>query len=322
MRKFFKVLLIIVAGLVIIVGMAAIFIATRSIPTFKAEQPVVKIEYTPQRVEQGAKLAGMLCRNCHYDNSTRKFTGGQLTEVRQFGKIYAKNITQHPEAGIGKWTDSELVYFIRTGIRPDGQYVPPYMPKLVHISDEDLYSIIAFLRSDNSWVAPDAKKQPATEPSFLTKFLLTIKAFEPFPYPANPIQQPDTTNPVSLGKYVSLYQLECFACHSQDFAKNDYFAPEKSPGFFAGGNKLYNKEGQELHSLNITMHEKNGIGKWSEDEFVKAVKYGQIPNNAPALRYPMSPYSLLTDKEAKAIFAYLKTIPKLDNKVERKFQEQ
>jgi mono/diheme cytochrome c family protein len=322
MRKFFKVLLIIVACLLVIVGIGAIFIATRSLPKFKVEQPVVKIEYTPQRVEQGAKLAGMLCRSCHYDNETKKFTGGELTEAPQFGKIYAKNITQHPEAGIGKWTDSELVYFIRTGIRPDGQYVPPYMPKLVHISDEDMYSIIAFLRSDNSWVAADAKKQPASEPSFLTKFLVTIKAVEPFPYPANPIPQPDTNDMVKLGKYISLYQLECFSCHSQDFAKNDYFTPEKSPGFFGGGNKLYNKEGQELHSLNITMHEKNGIGSWTEEEFVKAVKFGQVPNNQPALRYPMTPYSQLTDKEAKAIFAYLKTVPKLDNKVERKFAEQ
>lgn len=321
MRKFLKVLLFIVVGLIVLVGIAAAFIATRDIPKFKAEKPVVKIEYTPARVEQGAKLAGMLCRSCHYSNDTKKFTGGLLSEVTQFGKIYAKNITQHPEAGIGKWTDSELVYFIRTGIRPDGQYVPPYMPKLVHISDEDLYSIIAFLRSDNSWVQADATKQPASEPSFLTRFLTTAGIAKPFPYPTAPIPQPDTTNRVEYGKYIALYQLECFACHSKDFAKNDYFTPEKSPGFFGGGNKLLNKEGQELYSLNITAHE-TGIGKWTEDDFVKAVKYGQVPGNQPALRYPMLPYSQLTDEQAKAIFAYLKTIPKIDNKVERKFHDQ
>ena len=120
MRKFLKVLLFIVVGLIVLVGIAAAFIATRDILKFKAEKPTVKIDYTAERVEQGDKLAGMLCRNCHYNNDTRKFTGGELNEVTQFGKIYAKNITQHPEAGIGKWTDSELVYFLRTGIRPDG----------------------------------------------------------------------------------------------------------------------------------------------------------------------------------------------------------
>jgi cytochrome c1 len=33
----------------------------------------------------------------------------------------------------------------------------------------------------------------------------------------------------------------------------------------------------------------------------------------------MKPYADLTDGEAKAIYAYLKTIPKIKNKVERKF---
>ena len=41
-------------------------------------------------------------------------------------------------AGIGNWSDGDLIYLIRTGLKPDGQYIPPYMPKLVNISDEDL----------------------------------------------------------------------------------------------------------------------------------------------------------------------------------------
>ena len=65
------------------------------------------------------------------------------------------------------------------------------------------------------------------------------------------------------------------------------------------------------------MDEETGIGKWSEEDFVKAVKYGQVPNGGPALRQPMIPYSNLTDSEAKAIYAYLKTIPKIKNKVDR-----
>jgi hypothetical protein len=73
--------------------------------------------------------------------------------------------------------------FLRTGLRPDGQYVPPYMPKLANISDEDMYSLIAFLRSDNDWVKAEKHKQPECDPSFFTKFLTNIKAFEPYPFP-------------------------------------------------------------------------------------------------------------------------------------------
>jgi mono/diheme cytochrome c family protein len=321
MRKFLKVLLYIILGIAVIIGIAAIYISSRSMPTYTPEKVAVNIQYTPERVAQGEKLASMLCKSCHYSEGTQKFTGRELTEVPHFGKIYSRNITHHPDAGIGKWTDAELVYLLRTGVRPDGRYLPPYMPKLAHISDEDMYSIVAFLRSDNPWLQASDIKLPETKPSFLTKFLVTIGAMKAFDYPKEAIPQPDTADAVKHGRYIALNQMECFACHSQDFAKNDYFTPEKSPGFFGGGNKIMNKEGQEMYSLNITMDQTTGIGKWNEEQFVKAVKYGVLPDGQAALRYPMQPYANLSDAEVKAIFAYLKTVPVQNNKVERKMYQ-
>jgi hypothetical protein len=320
MKKIFKVLLIIIVVIVVFVGIMASYIALRSIPKYDVEKINVTVESTPARVERGTKLASMLCRSCHLNAATGKFTGRELKEVPQFGTIYSANITQDPVAGIGKWSDGDLIYLIRTGIRPDGQYIPPYMPKLIHISDEDLYSIVAFLRSSNNWVQPDNTRKPATRPSFLTKFLITMGIVKPFPFPKEKIPEPDTTNPVAWGKYIACYQLECFSCHSRDFAKNDFYTPEKSEGFFGGGNEMYNEEGKKLVTLNITMDENTGIGKWTEEQFVKAVRTGQLPDGAPALRYPMQPYSNLTDQEVRAIYAYLKTVPKLDHKVERKLE--
>jgi cytochrome c2 len=319
MKKVLKVLLIIVLIMVVFVGIMAAYINFRSMPKYTAHPVELKIESTPARIEKGQKLASMLCKTCHYNPDTKRFTGKELIEAPQFGKLYSANITQDPIAGIGKWTDGELVYFIRTGIHPKrNEYVPPYMPKLIHISDEDLYSVIAFLHSDNNWVKADNTRQPASNPSFLAKFLITIGAFKPFEYPKKPIPGPDTTNQMEVGKYIALYQLECFTCHSKDFAKNDYYNPEKSLGFFAGGNQLHNADGVDLKSLNITMDEETGIGKWTEDEFVNAVRNGIVPGGKPALRAPMIPYSNLTEQEVKAIYAYLKTVPKINNKVERK----
>ena len=115
---------------------------------------------------------------------------------------------------------------------------------------------------------------------------------------------------------MALYQLECYSCHSADFKKMDVGVPELSAGFFGGGNKMINKEGKPVVTLNITPDEETGIGKWTEEEFVNAVKYCKSPNG-PALRYPMQPYTQLTDDEAKAIYVYLKTIPPLKNRVVR-----
>ena len=317
MKKVLKVLLVLVAVLAGLVGLAAIVISVRGIPTYDFEKVETKVVSTPARVEHGARLASMLCRNCHFNNDTRRFSGREMTEETQFGKVFIKNITGHPTAGIGKWTDGELISFLRTGTRPDGVYVPPYMPKLWHMSDEDLHSIIAFLRSDHDWVKPDPTVQPRTEPSFFSKFLTNIGAFKPFPLPKHPIPGPDTNNLVKHGEYIALYQLECFSCHSKDFAKNDYFVPSKSEGFFGGGNTMKQMDGKPIQTLNITMDEETGIGTWTEADFIKAVKHGQVKNNQPALRYPMTPYTNLTDKEAAAIFAYLKSIPKIKHKVER-----
>ena len=61
---------------------------------------------------------------------------------KEFGEIYAPNITKDTQYGIGGWTDAEIMYLLRTGIKRDGSYVPPYMAKLPMLSDEDMASII------------------------------------------------------------------------------------------------------------------------------------------------------------------------------------
>ena len=52
---------------------------------------------------------------------------------------------------------------------------------------------------------------------------------------------------------------------------------------------------------------------------INAVKSGTVPNGQQSLRDPMQPYVGLSDQELSAIYAYLRTVPPIDNKVERKF---
>ncbi|MFI5187607.1 MAG: c-type cytochrome [Chitinophagales bacterium] len=320
MKKFLRWLLIIVIIIIVLIGGFAAFIAIRGIPHYKAEQISLKVESTPQRVARGQVLVSLLCRTCHFDPNTHKLTGRKLDEVPQFGEVYSKNITQDPVYGIGKWTDGEIAYLLRTGVRPDGRYIPPYMAKLPHLSDEDLFSVISFLHSDHPWFAPDNTTHPDTKPSFLTKFLCNMGITKPFPYPKGAIPQPDTNNAVQWGQYL-VYNLECFSCHSADFKKNNYLDPEKSKGYCGGGNVFKMQDGNEITSLNITSDEQTGIGKWDTANFVTAVKSGILPNNQPSLRPPMQPYAALSDNEVKAIYAYLKTIPKISNKVDRKISD-
>ncbi len=240
-----------------------------------------------------------------------------MAEVSQFGTIYSRNLTNDPVHGIGKWTDGQLYYLLRTGVRPDGRFLP-VMAKLQKMSDEDLQSVIAFLRSDNPWVQADPTPDKDSKYSFLAKFLTNMKIIKPMPYYSS-VPEPDTTDKVKWGEYVCLYRVECYTCHSRDFTTDDFINPEKSKGFFGGGNTFKMPDGSTIQTLNLTMDDATGIGKWTEDQFVKAVKTGIVPNG-PALRPPMKPYVYLSDDEVRAVYAYLKTIPKIHNEVDRKIQ--
>lgn len=303
-------------GLIAIPAIAGfIYVQSKGIPSYEVKAPDIKVEATPEKVAKGQKLVSMLCANCHMNRETRSLSGRWMTDApKEFGKIYVPNITQDPEYGIGNWTDGEIIYLLRTGIKKNGVYAPPYMAKLPHMADEDIESIIAFLRSDSPMVKPAAVEDYPSEPSFLTKFLCTVE-FKPFDMPAKKIAMPDTTDQVKLGRYL-VYNLECYTCHSADFTKVNMMEPEKSAGFMGGGNKPLDASGNPVLTSNISPDKETGIGSWTKERFVKAVKYG-LMENEPALREPMMPYTQLTDYEAEAIFAYIQTIEPLKNEVKR-----
>ena len=106
------------------------------------------------------------------DRATGKLTGQRMKDApAEFGEIHAPNITQDKTYGIGEWTDGEIVRLLRTGIKRDGQYAPPYMAKLPLMADEDIDAIISFLRSDHRMVIAESKPDTPTKPSLLTKVL-------------------------------------------------------------------------------------------------------------------------------------------------------
>jgi hypothetical protein len=67
-----------------------------------------------------------------------------------WGVSFTANLTPDPDTGLGKWTPEMFVQAIRTG-RHEGKGRPilPPMPAamLANMTDEDLYSIFAYLQS-------------------------------------------------------------------------------------------------------------------------------------------------------------------------------
>jgi len=316
LKRALKIIGVLIGLLVAAIGGFLLYVQIDGIPKYPVEKIDFKVEKTPERVARGAKLATLLCANCHLNPTTGKFTGKHMVDApKQFGDIYSRNITQSTVKGIGKWRDADIAYLLRTGVRPDGQYYPPWMAKLPHMSDDDIASIIAFLRSDDPRVAPaDIDPPGRTQPSFLTKFLSHV-AFKKIPYPDHPITAPLRSDKVAYGKYI-VVGLECFACHSADFKTNDSVHPEQSAGYLGGGNPVLGLDGMPVPSANLTPDDATGIGKWSEADFVRAVREGVRPDGH-ILRYPMVPMASLDPDEVAAIYAYLRTVPKITHAVER-----
>lgn len=71
------------------------------------------------------------------------------------------------------------------------------------------------------------------------------------------------------------------------------------------------------YTANLTPDENTGIGIWTEDMFVRAIRTGRHMGQSRPILPPMpwQFYRDLTDEDLKAIYAYLRTIPPVHNRV-------
>ena len=65
-------------------------------------------------------------------------------------------------------------------------------------------------------------------------------------------------------------------------------------------------------SANLTMDRETGLGNWTEEEFIMALRFGRKPDGS-TVQPPMTPAPIITDEEASAIWAYLQTVPVIKN---------
>ena len=98
---------------------------------------------------------------------------------------------------------------------------------------------------------------------------------------------------------------DCVSCHTADAGKP-----------FAGGYRINTPFG-DLLAPNITPDPDTGIGRWSAEDFHRALHQGV--NRHGQDMYPAMPYTFytrVTRADSDAIFAYLQTVPAVRNAVE------
>jgi len=120
---------------------------------------------------------------------------------------------------------------------------------------------------------------------------------------ASPAAKPAvSTSPVELGRYLAIAG-NCATCHT-------------APGgaAYAGGLAFETPFGK-IHSTNITPDKQTGIGNWTVAQFTQALRSGERANGDHL--YPVFPYTSftkITDTDATALFAYLKTLAPINAK--------
>lgn len=96
-----------------------------------------------------------LCAHCHtprggirdgYDN--KRAYAGDASPPEGF-PVSPSNITPDSATGIGRWTESDFIRTIRTGVDPAGDTLHPIMPwrTIRRMTDDDLKAMYAYLRT-------------------------------------------------------------------------------------------------------------------------------------------------------------------------------
>lgn len=306
------VALVVMLCLFICGGLAVIWLMPLpDYPEITLEDP--GIVATPQRVERGAKLVAATCSACHATAESPVLRGRAVEQLpSRWGAPVSANLTAHKNAGIGGMDDAALVRALRTGIGRDDGFLPPYMPRYPRMADEDIASIVAFLRSEDPWVEAVSAKPGKSAPSMRVK-LLSLFEWRPAPLPLDPIEPPSRDDPEALGAYLVEDVLQCNNCHGSTADALTLDHAIKDPGYLGGGIEMTDANGKTLYGTNITLDEETGIGQWTFEEFKKAMVLGMRPDET-TLRWPMPHYTMLDDVEIAAIFAYLANVPPVERK--------
>lgn len=295
MRKAFKLIGIVLGSLVglIVVLAGVLYLIGNARLNKKYDIPPSNLTLPTDAasIEFGKHRAETLCEGCH---------GPDLSGIdgwfnaAPLGNINSANLTAG-KGGVGaEFTTEDFVRAIRHGIDPEGK--PIFMPAVVstaHLSDEDLGSIIAYLKTIPP-VDHTVKERHFTP---LAKIMLAAGMLGKLPAEAvshdTRVTAPARGVSAEYGEYL-VNTNDCRVCHGQNLNGGRFPDPtikKISPNLTPGGE----------------------LGFWSEEQFMNTIRTGKTPggHELDPNFMPWKDYRQFYDDELKAIWLYLQSLPKL-----------
>jgi mono/diheme cytochrome c family protein len=259
-----------------------------------------------KRGEYLAKAGG--CLGCHTQEEKpgaakpAPYAGGRALKT-PFGTFYGPNITPHPQAGLGGWSEADFVRAMREGRRPDGaHYYPafPY-PSFTLVADADLRDLWAYLRS----VAPSSRPSESHDLGFFFRwrFLIGIWKwlfFTPGPF----VPDPNQSAVLNRGRYLASALGHCGECHTP----RNFLGAARKSRLLAGERRT--SGGKRAPNLTPTR-----LKKWSNEELKEFLAAGLTPDGDLAggsmAEVVRNTTSQLAPQDLDAVVAYLRSLPPL-----------
>ena len=255
--------------------------------------------------KRGAYLAQAAgCAGCHTEakQDAVPYAGGRELKT-PFGTFFGPNITPHPEAGIGRWSEADFLRALRSGVRPDGaHYFPafPY-PSFTLITDADARDLWAFFRS----LPPNARNSRPHElrAPYGWRFMVgpwKWMFFTPGPFAAEPGRSPA----LNRGAYLVEALGHCGECHTPRNALGGTKRERRLAGTAEG------PEGKSVPNLTPAK-----LKKWDDRDLREFLSSGITPDgDVPAETMGeviRNTTSQLTAEDLSAVIAYLRALPAL-----------
>jgi len=126
---------------------------------------------------------------------------------------------------------------------------------------------------------------------------------------------------IARGRYIATAIQGC-GCHTREKSdgskdENWHYAGSPNPAPPAGppANAGWSSpRWKKIYARNITPDSETGIGKWTEADFIRALRTGITPDGRVLdTQMPWNAFQKITDRDLKSLWAYLRTIKPIKN---------
>jgi mono/diheme cytochrome c family protein len=247
------------------------------------------------------------CASCHAKDpkvAPHDLGGGHVLRTK-FGSFVAPNISMHPTAGIGTWTEQEFVTAMVEGVGRRGEHLYPSFPytsyRRMRVDDvRDLFAFMKTLPANGTLSAAHSIDFPFNIRMTLGVWKLLFLDGKPF----EPFSNRDAV--FNRGAYLVEGPGHCAECHS----RRNMLGGIEANGRMAGGP---NAEGKGFVP-NITQHPRDGLGQWSIRDLEALLENGGTPSGgyvADEMEEVVLNTSRLSAQDRNAMAVYLKQIAPL-----------